>query len=58
MNNSSALDRAIELARSAQCKSVSEIMRRLHRTVEDHLSQPAARRELILLCSDAWIAAH
>lgn len=58
----SAIDRAFELARSGQCRSVSEVIRRLppqdREAVEVHLSQPSARRELILLCSDAWLTAH
>jgi hypothetical protein len=62
MTNGSAIDRAFELARSGQCRSVSEIIRRLplldREAVEAHLTEPNARRELILLCSDAWIAAH
>jgi hypothetical protein len=57
----SAIDRAFDLARSGLCRSVSEIIRRLpvdDRTiVETHLAQPAARRELILICSNAWLAA-
>lgn len=57
-----AVKRAFELARSGQCRSVSEIIRRLppndRGPVEAHLAQPSARRELILLCSDAWLAAH
>jgi hypothetical protein len=56
------VERAFDLARSRQCRSVSEIIRRLplqdRETVEAHLSEPAARRELILLCSDAWLEAH
>jgi len=58
----SAIDRAFELARSGQCRGVSEIIRRLpphdREAVERHLTEPSARRELILLCSDAWLAAH
>ena len=58
----SAIERVFELARSGQCRSVSEIIRRLPQydrdAVEGHLTEPAARRELILLCSDAWLAAH
>jgi hypothetical protein len=57
----SAIDRAFDLARSGQCRSVSEIIRRLpaedRAAVEAHLAQPAARRELILICSAAWLAA-
>jgi hypothetical protein len=62
MTKGSAIDRAFELARSGQCKSVSAIMRRLseqdRQIVEAHLSEPAARRELILTCSNAWLEAH
>jgi hypothetical protein len=58
----SAIDRAFDLAKSGQCRSVSEIIRRLpiedRQTVEAHLAEPSARRQLILLCSDAWLAAH
>ena len=62
MTKGSAVDRAFELAKSGQCRSVSEIIRRLppheRDAVESHLTEPNARRELILLCSDAWLAAH
>jgi hypothetical protein len=62
MTNNSPIERAFALARSGQCRSVSEIIRRLppedREAVEAHLSVPAARRELILICSDAWLAAH
>jgi hypothetical protein len=58
----SAIDRAFDLAKSGQCRSVSEIIRRLpiedRQTVEAHLAEHSARRQLILLCSDAWLAAH
>ena len=61
MAGKSAIDRAFDLAKSGQCRSVSEIIRHLPRgdraAVEAHLAQPAARRELILICSDAWLAA-
>jgi hypothetical protein len=62
MTRVSAIERAFDLARSGECRSVSEIIRRLplqdREAVEAHLSEPAARRELILLCSNAWLAAH
>jgi hypothetical protein len=62
MANSAEMDRAFELARSGLCRSVSEIIRRLpvndRMVVEAHLAQPAARRELILICSDAWLSAE
>jgi hypothetical protein len=55
-----AIDRAIELAKSGQYRSVSEIIRHLPPSdrpeVEAHLAKPDARRQLILLCSDAWLA--
>jgi hypothetical protein len=60
MTKGPAIDRAFELARSGQCRSVSEIIRRLppqdREAVEAYLTEPAARRELILVCSDAWLA--
>jgi hypothetical protein len=62
MKTNEAIDRAFELARSGLCRSVSEIIRRLpapdRPIVEAHLAQPSARRELILVCSDAWLAAQ
>jgi len=62
MTEAAAIERAFTLARSGQCRSISEIIRRLpdedRPTVEAHLSVHAARRELILICSDAWLAAH
>ena len=62
MTKNSAIDRAFELARSGHYRSVSEIVRRLpvddRAAIEAHLAQPAARRELILICSDAWLSAN
>jgi hypothetical protein len=62
MTRGAAIERAFELARSGQCRSVSEIIRRLspkdRETVEVHLTKPNARRELILVCSEAWLAAQ
>lgn len=62
MARGSAVERAFELARSGQYRSVSEIIRRLpaedREVVEAHLTQPNARRELILVCSEAWLAAR
>jgi hypothetical protein len=62
MTKGSAIERAFELARSGQCRSVSEIIRHLppedRPEVVAHLDQPNARRELILLCSESWLAAH
>jgi len=56
----SAIERAFDLAKSGQCRSVSEIIRRLpaedRPAVEAHLAEPNARRQLILLCSEAWLA--
>ena len=61
MGNNTAVDRAFDLARSGHYRSVSEVIRRLpvddRAVVEAHLAQPAARRELILICSDAWLSA-
>ena len=60
MTEQSAIERALTLARSGQWRSVSEIIRRLpeedRKFVEAYLSEHAARRELILICSDAWLA--
>lgn len=57
-----AVERAFSLARSGQCRSVAEVIRRLPEedgpAIEAHLSAPTARRELILICSDAWLAAR
>jgi hypothetical protein len=62
MSSSSAIERAFDLARSGQCRSISEIIRRLppedREIVEAHLAEPGARRELILICSEAWLAAR
>jgi hypothetical protein len=62
MTTTSPIERAFTLARSGQCRSISEIIRRLDEddrdAVEAYLGEPAARRELILICSDAWLAAH
>jgi hypothetical protein len=62
MSGSAAVERAFSLARSGQCRSVAEIIRRLPETdraaVEAHLDAPSARRELILICSDAWLQAR
>jgi hypothetical protein len=62
MARNSAIDRAFDLARSGHCRSISEIIRHLpvedRAVVEAHLAQPAARRELILICSDAWLSSN
>jgi hypothetical protein len=62
MKTNSAIDRAFDLARSGLYRSVSEVIRHLpaqdRPAVEAHLAQPAARRELILACSDAWLSAE
>ena len=59
MSNGSAIERAYELARSGRCRSILEIIRHLppadRSDVETHLAQPGARRELILVCSEAWL---
>jgi Arc/MetJ-type ribon-helix-helix transcriptional regulator len=55
-----AIDRAFELAKSGHYRSVSEVIRHLpvedRPAVEAHLANHEARRELILLCSAAWLA--
>ena len=60
MTKSAAIEQAFTLARSGHYRSVSEIIRRLpaadRDAVEAWLATPAARRELILICSDAWLA--
>jgi hypothetical protein len=60
MATGSAIERAFDLARSGQYRSVSEILRRLppedRPAVEAHLAKPDARRQLILTCSEAWLA--
>ena len=60
MKNGAAIERAFDLARSGQYRSVSEIIRRLPQedraAVEAHLAEPNARRQLILMCSEAWLA--
>jgi hypothetical protein len=62
MTKGSAIERAFDLAKSGQCRSVSEIIRHLpphdREAVEAHLTEPNARRELILVCSNAWLATH
>nr|NUR38291.1 hypothetical protein [Sphingomonas sp.] len=48
------------MAKSGQYRSVSEIIRHLpvedRPAIEAHLALPDARRQLILLCSEAWLA--
>ena len=60
MSEASSIERAFALARSGQYRSVSEIIRHLRAddrpAVEQHLKDHAARRELILMCSEAWLA--
>jgi hypothetical protein len=62
MNGPSAIDRAFALARSGQHRSVAAILRKLRdderSEVEAHLATPNVRRELILICGDAWLAAR
>lgn len=59
MTTGSAIERAFELAKSGQCRSVSEIIRHLpsedRETLEEYLKEHSARRELILICSEAWL---
>ena len=56
----SPIERAFALAQSGQYRSVSEVIRHLpaedRAIVQAHLTDHAARRELILMCSDAWLA--
>jgi hypothetical protein len=60
MTKSGPIQRAFDLARSGQYRSVSEIIRRLPKEdreeVEAHLNEPNARRQLILMCGEAWLA--
>ena len=60
MTKSAPIEQAFTLARSGHYRSVSEIVRRLpadaRPEVEAWLATPAARRDLILTCSDAWLA--
>jgi hypothetical protein len=60
MTRSAEVEHAFELARSGQWRNVAEIIRKLRKedraAVVAHLLVPAARRELILVCSDAWLA--
>ena len=62
MSRGSAIERAYDLARSGRCRSVLEIIRHLppadRGDVEAHLAEPGARRELILVCSNAWLASQ
>jgi hypothetical protein len=62
MKRSAAVERAFSLARSGKCRSVAEVLRHLpeqdRAAVEAHLAAPSMRRELILVCSDAWLAAR
>jgi hypothetical protein len=60
MTNEAAIEQAFALARSGQYRSISEIIRRLpadaRPAVDEYLSRPGARRDLILVCGDAWLA--
>jgi len=62
MAKSEAIERAFTLARSGHCRSISEIIRHLppedREEVETYLGNHDARREMILICSDAWLAAR
>jgi|GEM_PF-3037931 Arc/MetJ-type ribon-helix-helix transcriptional regulator len=55
-----AIERAFQLAKSGQYRSVSEVIRHLpledREAVDAHPAQPNARRQLILLCSESWLA--
>lgn len=57
---SAAVDHAFALARTGKHRSVAAVLRELddeERTaVEAHLATPNARRELIMVCADAWLA--
>lgn len=56
----SAITRAHQLAKSGQFRSVSEVIRHMpaadRPAIEADLTRPGARRELILICSAAWLA--
>lgn len=60
MADTSPIERAFALARSGHYRSVSEIIRRLsaedRESVQAYLADHEARRELILMCSEAWLA--
>ena len=60
MADTSPIERAFTLARSGHYRSVSEIIRRLsaedREAVQAYLADHEARRELILMCSEAWLA--
>ena len=60
MAEPSPIERAFALARSGHYRSVSEVIRRLpaedREAVEEYLRDHEARRELILMCSEAWLA--
>ena len=62
MSRGSAVERAYELARTGRYRCVLEIIRHLEPAdrpdVEAHLAEPGARRELILVCSEAWLASQ
>lgn len=57
IENPSTIERAFELARSGDCRSVLEIRQRLkaerHPLVDEHLTGHSIRRELAKLCADA-----
>jgi len=60
MAETSPIERAFALARSGHYRGVSEVIRRLpaedRSPVEDYLRDHEARRALILMCSEAWLA--
>jgi hypothetical protein len=56
------IERAFALARSGHYRSVSEVIRRLpaedREPVQAYLGNHEARRDLILMCSEAWLASN
>ena len=62
MTKSAAVERAFNLAKSGHCRSVAEVLRHLpeqdRAPVEAYLNAPGTRRELIQVCSNAWLAAR
>ena len=60
MAEPSPIERAFALARSGHYRSVSEVIRHLpaegRGAVQEYLRDHEARRELILMCSEAWLA--
>lgn len=56
------IERTMECARTGQHRSVAELIRHMpvddRPAIEAHLAIPGARRALILMCSEAWLAAR